>query len=660
MTPKYRPDIDGLRAVAVLSVLFFHSGFEAFSGGYVGVDIFFVISGFLITTIIVREIGSNKFSITTFYERRFRRILPAVITVVAVSLLIAHFLLDSKEYKNLAYSSIANNLFMSNIYFYTQTGYFDGPSELKPLLHTWSLSVEEQYYVFFPLLLLLVAKFGGKKYLHFLIPIFFLSFGASILGMDLDKSAVFYMLPTRAWELLLGSLLAIVALPRIINVAALNVISALGLLMMLYSIFVFTRETPFPSGYAAIPAFGAALVIYAGSSGTIMANQFLAIRPLVFVGLISYSLYLWHWPLIVFAKLLKVVGLTTVEQFLLLVVIFILSVLSWYFVETPFRKKKLLPDKRFMFIGSFLATVVLILASLSVLYTDGYPGRYNFEQSMDVLAGDREWNHWRECEDLEMQLAENKDLCTIGKEGGKASFIFWGDSHARALASAVHASATRNGVTGVVASHSACPPLQGIERPDRLDCHEFNQAILDYVSQHLDIGTVILTARWALSAKGTRYKHETGSPVKLVGILAQDQEINSNLGLFDMGLRRITRSLQGMGKRVVLVGPVPEIGYDVPSANHIALITGRDLNLMIAPTVAEYLRRNEEVLTNFSRLEEERSVKTVYPADFLCDDNICRVVAEDGIALYRDDNHLSTFGSKYVSGTFDHLFSMSH
>jgi peptidoglycan/LPS O-acetylase OafA/YrhL len=629
-----------------------------FSGGYVGVDIFFVISGFLITTIIVREIGENKFSITTFYERRFRRILPAVITMVSVSLLAAYFLLDIKEYENLARSSITNNLFVSNIYFHTITWYFDRPAELKPLLHTWSLSVEEQYYVFFPLLLLVIAKLGRKKYLHFLIPILFLSLGASVLGMSMDKSAVFYLLPTRAWELLIGSLLAIVTLPRIQNITVLNVISALGFSMMVYSIIAFTRETPFPSGYAAIPVFGAALVIYTGSSGTTLVNQFLAIRPIVFVGLISYSLYLWHWPLIVYTKSFKVVDLTTAEQFLLLAVIFILSVLSWRFVETPFRKKRFLPDKRSIFTGSFVATAVLLLAGLSVLYTNGYPGRYSFNQSADELAGDPEWIHWHACEDIEMQLAEHNDLCRIGRKDGKAGFISWGDSHARALASAVNASAVRNGASGVVASHTACPPFQGVERPGQLDCRKFNQTILEYLSQHPEISTVMLAARWALSAKGSRYKHEMGGPVKLIDISSQSEEPSSNPELFDVGLQRIILSLQRMGKSVVLVKPVPEIGYDVPSASHSARITGRDANLMVAPSMTEYISRNEEVLVVFSRLERDLSVATVDPAAFLCDD-IC-VVLDDGIALYRDDNHLSTFGSKYVSVAFDHLFSEVH
>jgi peptidoglycan/LPS O-acetylase OafA/YrhL len=659
MTPKYRPDIDGLRALAVLSVLFFHAGFAGFSGGYVGVDIFFVISGFLITTIISREIGENTFSLTTFYERRFRRILPAAFTMVAASLLIARFILNPEDYDDLARSAIASNLFVSNIFFYLQTGYFDGPASLKPLLHTWTLSVEEQYYILFPLLLLGIAKFGYRKYLHFLIPVFVLSFGASVLCMDIDRSAVFYMLPTRAWELLTGSLLAIAALPRIRNTVVLNAVAGLGLLLMLYSIFSFTGETPFPGGYALIPAAGAALVIYTGNSGPTLVNQLLSIRPLVFVGLISYSLYLWHWPLIVYARILKVVDFTTTEQYQLLVVTFILAVLSWRYIETPFRNRRFLQHKGSVFAGSLAASVVVVLSGLMVIHNNGFPGRYSFTQSADLQAGDPEWNYWMTCRYRESYPAAHDGLCRIGKEGGKASFIIWGDSHARALASAVNASAIRNASTGLLASLSACPPLQEIERPGRHACYDYNQSILNYVLRHPEIDTVILAARWAISTQGSRYKHEAGDPVELVDVSSREQHSGSNPELFAAGLRRTIRTLQEAGKEVVLVRPVPEVGYDVPAANYIARITGRDVNRMIAPGVDEYVTRNKQVLAIFSRLQKDLSVATVDPAALLCDDKYCRVALQDGTALYRDDDHLSTYGSRYVSSAFDQVFSGS-
>jgi len=657
MTPAYRPDIDGLRALAVLAVLMYHAGFGVFSGGYVGVDIFFVISGYLITTIISREIAGNTFSISTFYERRFRRILPAAFTMVAVCLLAACFLLNPRDYDDLARSAVANNLFVSNVYFYLQSGYFDGPARLKPLLHTWTLSVEEQYYILFPLLLLFIAKFGRKKYLHFLVPMLVLSFGASVIGMDIDRSAVFYLLPTRAWELLIGSLLAIAALPGIRSSILRNVISGSGLLLMIYSIFSFTSETPFPGGYAAIPVLGAAMVIYAGSSGTTLVSRLLSIRPVVFTGLISYSLYLWHWPLLVYARIFKVVDLTVAERTLLLVATFAVAVLSWRLIETPFRKKRLLPGKRTVFAGSFAATAMVILTGFSVIHNDGYPGRYSSAGSADAVVNDPEWNYWMTCRYRKSQAAQHKGLCTIGRNDGEASFIIWGDSHARALASAVNASAIRHGSTGVLASLSACPPLLDIERPGRTDCYEYNQQTLDYVLQHPELNTVILAARWAVSMEGTRYKHESGDPVELVDLSSGQQKPGNNPELFNEGLRRVISTLKDSGKNVVLVRPVPEVGYDVPSANYVARITGRDVNLMIAPAVDEYFSRNEDVLSLFSRLEQDLAVKTVDPAALLCDDYYCRVALQDGTALYRDEDHLSTYGSRYVSSAFDPIFS---
>ncbi|MDA0707005.1 MAG: acyltransferase [Proteobacteria bacterium] len=213
------------------------------AGGYIGVDVFFVISGFLITTIIVREIAAQNFSIASFYERRVRRILPAIMAVVIFCLVVGSLLLETGDFENLARSSIANNLFPSNIYFYFQTGYFDAPAELKPLLHTWSLSVEEQYYLIFPLLLLLIARYCSRKYLHFLLPLLLLWFAACVHGMSQDPSAVFYFLPTRGWELLIGSVLAIAAIPPLLNTIGRNALALLGLALIVYSVAAFNDDT---------------------------------------------------------------------------------------------------------------------------------------------------------------------------------------------------------------------------------------------------------------------------------------------------------------------------------------------------------------------------------------------------------------------------------
>ncbi len=640
-TPTYRADIDGLRAVAVLAVLFFHSGFGLVSGGYVGVDVFFVISGYLITTIIVREISAGQFSIANFYERRMRRILPAVVVTVAGSLLIGYFLLESQDFQNLARSSIANNLFLSNIYFYWQTGYFDTSAELKPLLHTWSLSVEEQYYVVIPLLLMLVGRFFGQRFLTFIVPLFILSFAACVYGMESNPSGVFYMLPTRAWELLIGSILAIAVLPRLENENAMQGLALAGLLLVMYSIFMFDDQTAFPGAYAAIPTVGTAILIYTGRAGTTLVNRLLSIKSVVFVGLISYSLYLWHWPLIVFSRYLKAGELGEIERLGLVVLMFGVSILSWKFVETPFRKKKLLPTRKGIFVGSLLATALLLLAGLSAV----------------VSVGDKEWKQWRACEDVAERVAEGKGLCVIGDESAQPDFIVWGDSHARSLMSAANVSAIRSGKAGYIASMSACSALQGMDRIGKQGCLEFNETVLDFVEQHPEVEAIILIGRWAISAEGTRYTNEDGDPFELVDTVAGPEKQTDPGKMFETGLERTIRSLTEANRRIVIVGPVPEVGHDVPSINHIAQITNRDVNAMIAPTVAEFEARNAKVMSVLTGLQAKYGIELLSPASLLCDDAICRVALDDGTALYRDDHHLSTFGAKYVSEIFDDVLA---
>ena len=629
------PKRDGLRAVAVLAVLFYHAGFGIVSGGYVGVDVFFVISGYLITTIIVREIIAGEFSIAGFYERRMRRILPAVVAIVAASLLVGYILFETQDFQNLALSSIANNLFLSNIFFYWQTGYFDASAELKPLLHTWSLSVEEQYYVVTPLLLLAVGKFFKQRFLLFVVPLFVISFAACVYGMDTNPSGVFYMLPTRAWELLIGSILAIAVLPRLSNEIAMQSLAAFGAAMVFYGIFALNEATVFPGSAAAIPTFGTAILIYTGRGGSTMVNQLLSLRPVVFVGLISYSLYLWHWPIIVFSTYVKAVDLEQIEKIMLLVPIFIMAVLSWRYVETPFRKKQLLPTRKSIFIGSIAATAILINAGLSAV----------------VTIGDSEWERWRSCEDVQERVADGDALCTIGDAAHAPSFLVWGDSHARSLMSSVNESAQRMGKAGYIASASACAPLQGMDRVSKPGCLAFTTTVLSYAEQRPEIDTVFLIGRWAISAEGTRYTNEDGDPFELVDTFEGG---NASPGdLFETGLTRTVKALLAANKKVVIVGPVPEVGHNVPSVNHVAMITNRDVNEMIAPTIEEFETRNQKVFAVLSQLQTEYGVDVLMPSVFLCDESICKVALDDGTSLYRDDHHVSTFGAKYISEMFD-------
>lgn len=656
MSIKYRSDIDGLRAVAVLSVLFFHSGFSQFSGGYVGVDVFFVISGYLITTIIVREIANNVFSISNFYERRFRRILPALAVVIVASLLVGILLLPPSGVVELGKSAISTTLFVSNMFFYFESGYFAGAAEMKPLLHTWSLAVEEQYYIFFPLLLVFIAKIDSKHYLRWLVFLGGGSLVACIILTVVKPSIAFYGIPTRAWELFIGSILALNVIPTLGTRSSREFYSLVGIGMILYSIFQFTPETSFPGFTALLPTLGTAFIIHSGSAGFGFIHKALSLRPVVFIGLISYSLYLWHWPVIVYTKIFFIKELSGFVLIAMLLVIFLLAILSWKYVESPFRKKSIFKNKQSMLLASFTTSAVVIVCGLSLVMNQGFPNRLTNNISLD--SKDTEWERWGLCEKVTERLENNKGLCDIGADSKLASFILWGDSHARSLISGVNLSANNIGVSGKIATQAGCPPLLSIERINRTSCDSFNKSVLDFISASQNIEIVILAARWAISTKGTRYKKEEAGPaIVLIDLKSLDSNNLSNVELFDIGIRRTIVKLHSLGKKVVLVNPIPEVGYDVPSAYFIGDLTGQDINKIIAPTTKEYMKRTEEVVSTFQKINENMSVEIAELDAYLCNENYCRVLDDNGIPLYRDDDHLSTYGSKYISRTWNKILN---
>jgi len=342
---RYRPEVDGLRAIAVAAVILFHAGFSLFSGGFVGVDVFFVISGFLITSIIVEELKADRFSVIRFYERRARRILPALFTVMAACVPFAYHLLSPDDLKDFAQSLAAICLFASNVLFWGESGYFDAQAELKPLLHTWSLAVEEQFYVVFPLFLLAAWRFGWRFLLVLIGAIAVTSFVTSVNEVKSFPSAAFYLLPSRAWQLLIGALASLVAdrwrtvrTRGSLGPIADEVIGWLGMAMIVLSLFLFDERSPFPGLNAALPTLGTAMVLL-GASDRTSVGRMLAWRPLVGLGLISYSAYLWHQPLFAFTKHALLAELPTDLAAVLCVVTIVLACLSWRYVEQPFRDR---------------------------------------------------------------------------------------------------------------------------------------------------------------------------------------------------------------------------------------------------------------------------------------------------------------------------------
>lgn len=374
---KYRAEIDGLRALAVVPVILFHAGFELFSGGFVGVDVFFVISGYLITSILIEDIESKRFSIIDFYERRSRRILPALFSVMLVCIPFAWMWMLPDPLENFGQSLVATTLFVNNVLLFLTSGYWDLASEFKPLLHTWSLGVEEQYYILFPVFLLLAWCCGKNAVLWIIVLVALSSLVLSEWSSRVHPEAAFFLIPTRAWELLFGSIAAFIVHKR--GVQKNNVLAIVGLVAIVYSIFAYDETTPFPSLYTLVPVFGVVLLVLFAERETLVA-RILSIRVMVGIGLVSYSAYLWHQPLFAFSKIYSKTEPGVLQNTVLIVATIVLSYVSWKYIEKPFRDSKVV-SLRLLVVSLLSVSLVINLFGYSAHKTHGFVSRV-FEESV--------------------------------------------------------------------------------------------------------------------------------------------------------------------------------------------------------------------------------------------------------------------------------------
>lgn len=536
---KYNPAIDGLRAIAVISVLFFHLGLSAAPGGFSGVDIFFVISGFLISRIILREMAEGTFSFVTFFDRRIRRIIPALYVMLLATFVAGFVVLMPEDYAEYGASLTGAALSFSNFTFHLQSGYFTTLAEFRPLLHTWSLAVEEQFYLVFPPLILILVRL---KLPHSIMAavvagLLFASLLEAQVLLERDPSAAFYMLPFRMWELLAGTLLAFYDLwnckfqGRVINEA----IGLVGLVLVGVSLFGIDSDTPFP-GLAALPAvLGSTAILFAvqhtkqGENGT-WVGKALAFAPMKFFGKISYSLYLWHWPIIVFYRHYFSYEISLFAAAVMGTLSVLLAYLSFRFIETPVRKSSFslrhLPKA-----GGFAAATGFIAVLGVFLYVaHGLSARID-KPSLQLLAAlkdsnpDRKTCH-RDRNGADFDLAKQ---CVFGVPDAKPTVAVWGDSHGAELAYAVGQIFTdrhRGDVVEITASR--CPPLMDVDIPGRPDCRELNNNILQALTKS-DINTVVLAGFW-------RSHFETGRL---------------------SALKPAMQALHDAGKKVIVVGLVP-------------------------------------------------------------------------------------------------------
>ncbi|WP_414471107.1 acyltransferase family protein [Microvirga sp. M2] len=442
-TVQYRREIDGLRAVAVLSVILFHAGVESFAGGFVGVDVFFVISGYLITSLILGEKAAGHFSFLRFYERRARRILPALFLVIVATIPVAWQLLLPDPMKDFAQSVAFVSFFSSNILFWKESGYFDTNAELKPLLHTWSLAVEEQYYLLFPLILLAFLRKGRRWVGIALASLCLASFVAAQSGSTSNPVKTFYLLPTRGWEMLIGALIALygfnreiawassATVTRYVNEAA----SLIGLGMIAWAVFAFDERTPFPGVYALVPTVGAGLIILCASPETFIGRA-LGWKLPVGIGLVSYSFYLWHQPMFALARYWK----PDIEKGVLLLLAGlagVLAYLSWRYVERPFRDRTRVGRPQILAF-SVIGSVLLALFGWAGHASDGFPARYSPEDQSLTMPRDRQ-------ADYVWQRFNERALKDFDPQGGRKILVI-GDSFSADLVNALYESGLGNGI----------------------------------------------------------------------------------------------------------------------------------------------------------------------------------------------------------------------
>lgn len=663
MALNYRSDIDGLRAVAVLPVILFHAGVGVFSGGFVGVDVFFVISGFLITQIIINEIEKKEFSIVSFYERRARRILPALFVVMAVSLVGGWLWMLPNQLKDYSQSLVAVSLFASNVLFWKKDNYFSSAAEEKPLLHTWSLAVEEQFYLLFPILMLFLWRLGRDRVFIMVVAMAFISLMLSEWGGRHAPVANFYLAPTRMWELLAGSILAFLVNRKIEPNGAL---ALLGLIGVCVSIFAFDEFTPFPGLYAILPVAGTAFVIAFSGPGTI-TYKILSSKALVGIGLISYSAYLWHQPIFSFVRI-KSFSSPPITLMLLMSLISIgLGYLSWRFVERPFRSKSQF-SRRYIFSTSAVGLLLFMIIGLTGHFMEGYGFRFSPE-SREILRTNMSVfeDKISACWDRIESSPNIEGGCELGVTNGDPDFALIGDSHAGAIQNEISSVAKEYGLRGIGLSYRSCPPLINVDPVDRqsasaLSCKALrNNLFSDEAIQKLPKYIVVL-ARWPLLIEKERYVNGSGY-----------QESGSSW-VWDLGStsgRDYSESMGGVivssfdkfisaGKTLVVIYPIPEMGWSVPEYLAKAEHSKIELNNEVASeSYDRFLERNKNAYSVLASVGKGERIINVYPEDVLCDKNVKSICHAyfNGHSLYYDDDHLSGYGAKLLSKEIVRLIS---
>jgi peptidoglycan/LPS O-acetylase OafA/YrhL len=617
---RYRPDVDGLRAVAVLAVVFFHLSRQGLAGGYLGVDMFFVLSGYLITAIIWSEMQAGRFSILRFYDRRIRRIVPALLLLLAVTTVVSAVVLLPSDLMGYGKSLLATLVFSANIYFWRDTDYFSAAAEQKPLLHLWSLGVEEQFYIFFPVILMLLARWCPRRALLLIAVLSIASLVADMTATLVGGSLpAFFLLPTRAWELGVGACAALTPSALAPRGGTAGALATLGALLIVGALAHPVDSYWFlPAGLPAV--FGTALLIIAGHHELPMANRLLRLRAIVFVGLISYSLYLWHWPIIVLTQYYLVRPLTLFEMLAALALMGVCAALSWQFVERPFRNKSVPIEQVRLYAG--VGALALGIAAATLLGEKGLPSRLSAQAAVLNQAVDTNYR----CAVGDYLAFGASRACTLNlpsRRPADAEVVLLGNSHAQMYAPVWASILKERGEPGLLVPLNGCLPT--LEVNVSAACTDSARANLQEVSKLARARTVIVGLNWS---------HGANDLVDSNGRAVDNREDRSFMHALDDLIDRLHR----MGKRVVLIGPIAEPGWSVASILSRQIAFGHKADRPLFLPASEFEQRFGPLIRHF---EARGDISFARVDEVQCLAERCYYVL-DGRSLFSDGNHIAT------------------
>jgi peptidoglycan/LPS O-acetylase OafA/YrhL len=620
---KYRPDVDGLRAVAVILVLLFHASPKKYASGYIGVDVFFIISGYLITSILLKDLQLNRYSIKEFYLKRVRRIFPSLILVMLSTLIFGWFALTPTEFQNIGKHIASGALFVSNFNLWLEAGYFDTASEYKPLLHLWSLGIEEQFYIFWPLLLSFFFK-NKRSVLTLITAIILCSFGLNIFFIQQYPSATFYLPHTRTWELLLGSLLSYIEIKGN-NSDRYGPHKALaGCVLLASAILLINDKSIFPGWWAILPSLGTLLIISAGPNNFINRNIF-GNKVLVYIGLLSYPLYLWHWPIFSYIRIIESGESTKFIKNAAILLSFILAALTYHFLEKKIKRKVTKVNEK-LFVKSMVGLMIaLLILGLGISITSSVKTFSSFNKltpEQNFLPGELKNTFCKK------YFAEfSGEFCMLSKDK-RPEIALIGDSHAHSLYPGIAEQFQDSSV--LLLGESACAPLlnttsfPGIGKNRCLK--EFAETF-KIISKTPSIKVVIIHFR--------------------ASTYAEPDALNGSNNL-NQALSKTTAYLKGLGKEVIFIHQIPEIDFNPKSCADLRMIRLSQKNMTCSVSKMAVKRVQQGYRSQLSL----NGIKTLDPLTVMCDEAECFAKKGDQ-PLYRDKHHLNEAGSVFlIKGLF--------